>query len=218
MKSRIANVVAGIGGILWLPLTVFGFGEISGFSSMINEPSTKIVDYFVSANVTRVYLGEYLKILGFVLLVVFATRLWAILRSHDGGSGWLSTLALGGVLLFVVLSLAGIAPLLAGTYRAAHNGMDTALYVALMDVRNVPTFMGFFVGALFLIPTGIVMVWTRAFPRWLGWIGIILGLLVMVGAVVPEEEIAFQASVLMGVWVLILGVILIAKAGAYSEP
>ncbi len=216
MSANASDRLAGISGILWIILVLVGFGAIAGFSPSITDSKADVVEYFALANATRVYIGEYLEILAFLLFAVFAARLLSILREAEGGTAWLSRLALGGAVLFIAFSLAGVAPLIAGTYRAEHGGLGEDSLVALNDLRVALYWMSLLVAPLFLLPVGLLIARTGVFPHWLGWGAITLGAVLLLGLIAPTSGIGDIASMLMGLWVLVVGVLLVVRSGRYA--
>ena len=216
MSDSMGNRIAGIGGILWIVLVLVGFGAIVGFSPLITDSKAEVADYFAGANWRRVYLGEYLEVLGFLLFVIFVARLRAILRAAEGSSDWLATLAFGGALVHVALSLAGIAPLIALSYRADHGSLGEDLYVALNDTRVALYWMSLLVAPVFLLPLGLLIARTDVFPRWLGWLAIGLGVALLIGLLLPTSGIPDVASMLMLLWALVVGVLLVVRADRYA--
>lgn len=216
MSTRLANRIAGISGMLWIVLILVGFGAIAGFGSpMITAPKADVGAYFVRSDPARVYVGEYIEILGFLLLAVFAARLWALLSAAEGAL-WLSTLAFGGALLHIALSIAGIAPLIAATYRAAHGGLDEDAFVALNDLRVALYWMSLLVAPLFLVPAGLLIARISVFPRWLGWAAIVIGAALLLGLIAPTSGVGDVASLLMALWAFVVGIFLVVRANHYG--
>ena len=77
--------------------------------------------------------------------------------------------------------------------------------------------MSLLVAPLFLVPAGIVLARTAVFPRWLGWLAIVIGVVLFAGMFVPTSGIGDIASMLMGLWVMIVGFIMVVRADRYQK-
>jgi hypothetical protein len=147
-------------------------------------------------------------------LVFFVSTLFRALRAAGGG-GRLAAAAFGGGILLAagiaVGSTIQIAAAEAGK-KAATLGVTQTLHV-LNDNSYIPIGAG--MGVL-VLASGLAAVRYGALPRWLGWAGIVLGVL----SFTPVGFFAFLASAL---WLVVTAVILYlqgapASAGpAYSS-
>jgi hypothetical protein len=85
---------------------------------------------------TRLYAGGFVELVALALLIVFAGRLWAILRNAEGGSGWLSAPALAGVVTSTAVALGGAMAAEATAFYAGQHGLDANTAGALLDLSG----------------------------------------------------------------------------------
>ncbi|WP_219415837.1 hypothetical protein [Pseudonocardia nigra] len=74
---------------------------------------------------------------------------------------------------------------------------------------------------LMLLAAGLVVVTTRALPRWLGWLGIVLGALTVLDAAVPFGPTVVLTGwtfFLDPLWVLLTGVALLRRPVPDGRP
>jgi hypothetical protein len=163
--------------------------------------------------------------LAFTVFLFFLGSLWATLRRAEGGSGWLSTTALGGGLVAIAVKLVGDAPLLAARYRAG-EGLDPQLARALQDMYDASFGLHFFPLAVLLAASAIVAIRSGGLPRWLGWAAAVISVALIAGAAVGsadfQSEWAGLPFLLFMLWVIAASVVLIRRAGepwpAETEP
>jgi hypothetical protein len=111
---------------------------------------------------------------GFFLILIFATRLWAGLRSATGGPDWLATAGLAGVVFYLSADVTRFMFSYARNLAVGHH-LQPAEAVAFFDVSNALTPMAWTGIAMFLIPSSLSAVRSRALPAWLAWIGLVIG-------------------------------------------
>jgi hypothetical protein len=128
-----------------------------------------------------VLVAAYLSAVYAVAFVIYLARLHDLLREVAAqGPRFLHSLVLiGGVLLVALhgVSDIGIYGLLGGklaTYGALHDqGLSYTLYLLTFALDSV----GDVFGSVFLIAAGLLVIQSRALPRWLAWIALVSGTL-----------------------------------------
>lgn len=158
-----------------------------------------------------------MEILAFLFFLFFLGNLWSALHRAEGGNGWLSATAFGAGLMSVTIKVASAAPILAARYRAA-DGLDLQLARTLQDINDASFYLSFFPLAVLLAAFAIVVIWSGALPKWLGWIAAALGLAFIVGGMSGsadlQSEWAGLPMILFTFWVIAVSVVLIRRAGA----
>ena len=176
-----------------------------------------------------IYLGDHIGIAVGALLVVGG--LVAIYRSITAGAGaacarlgFAAALA-SAALITVVIAIDGIAIKAVATAWA--SSQDPALFQAAFVLEQVG--VGLFSMLIFLffgvtfILYGLAVALSDVYPKWLGWAALVLGIVAaLIGLVQayngPSTLLTNQlfpiASVLLTVWVLVMGVLLWRRAGA----
>jgi hypothetical protein len=150
-------------------------------------------------------------------------------RLHAGGS---SMRAIWAVYAFLPLLLV---PGAVGAYFACPSSrgrMTPALVAASLGALamflGLNLYLGNYIGeflgeiclGVFFLLAGLSLIDEERFPKWLGWGGAIFAALFLVGAfrnVLPAvQDIADLNNVLLPLWMVILGVSLVRRAGPWS--
>jgi hypothetical protein len=154
------------------------------------------------------FAGLSLDILGSLAFVVFAGRLWGTLRQAEGAPAWLSTSAFGAALLAVAGSFVD-KTIFAAIFSQAGGGLEpsvaAALYAAVAASFGLfSAFVGLFIGlaAAVVLQTGVL-------PRWLGWVGIVVFALSVVGVAVAD--IGFLAFPLVLLWMIAASLLVLRR-------
>lgn len=186
--------LAGVGAVVLIVAAVLVGGEPPD----TDDSAREIVEFYREEDSSQV-LGAVLLAWGTLLFLVFLSVLWTGLRSARSDRLASTTLSLAGGIIFAVgmAIFAGIGFVVGDTQDDLPPEAIQALHVLNVDFF-FPAALG---GAAFYFGTGAAIVQTGALPKWLGWIGIVLGVL----ALTPAGFVAFLA---LGVWVLLLSVFL----------
>jgi hypothetical protein len=155
------------------------------------------------------------------VLPIFVIGLHKILRPAEGGSGVLCWVGAGGG-----IALAAMLPIVAGIFATAvfrlatdDPGSARALYLTgfvLSNFSGIPT-------CLNAAALSTVMLRTRVFPRWIGWLGLVAALAHIIaagslasdGPVSPVGLVPEIAPVVYIIWILAISV---ALARSASNP
>jgi hypothetical protein len=198
----------------WAPLTGVAFVVLlvisfilSGSTPDPDDPAQKVVSFYNdhdSKEIVSAVIGAY----AMLFFVFFAGVLRATLRRTEPDPATLSTIAFGGGILVAVGGL--IFAALSFTLGDLADKLDPSAMQAL-NALSGDFFFPLAVGtAIFLIASGIATVRGGLLPNWLGWAGIVIGVL----AVTPVGFFAFLASL---VWVLVTAIILATVAEPATE-
>ena len=210
MTEAAANRLAGICAMLFAPLLIIGFGVIVGFSPLIDDPAAEVATYYRELNFGRALFGEWLELLSFIGLLVFAARIAHLVRDSSGA--WLGRLELAAATSVSAIAFVGIAILIAGTHIGSHGDMEPQQYVLLNTIRNSTHWISSMLLGLWMLAMAGVILNTRLFPRWLGWASVGIGIVLLVLPAAPALQGAVDIAQLMFmVWLFIVGAILLAR-------
>jgi hypothetical protein len=156
-------------------------------------------------------LGDYLSTLSLIAFVWFLGSLWSALRRAEGEPAWLSLVALASGLMIVAAASAGSGWPLAVFRR--DQGLDPQIARLLFDQGNFAFANAWTMLASLSLATGIVSIRTQAFPRWLGWAGVLIaGGLLAARAVWASSGLVFVPFGLCYLWLIAISIVLIRRA------
>jgi hypothetical protein len=203
MQQSTWERLAPLTGLVFVAIVVAVFA--TGGSTPSEHDSALKVQAFYGKHHDKHMLLAFILALSIPFLLFFVSSLRYELR-RAGGTGQLANAAFAGG----VLAAAGFG-ILAFVHFALANAADSAKTIGTTQVLNVldnsdfiPVAAG--VGML-VLASGLSAVRHGGVPRWLGWIGVVIGVLTFT----PAGFIAFLAS---GVWIAIASILLtLARQG-----
>jgi hypothetical protein len=155
--------------------------------------------------------GYALVVLSFVAFIVFLAFLHRILREAEGPGGWVATLALGAGLVYAAVRFAAQPPRMVAFYRDDLTPESARTLVDLNDTAFVSS--GLMLG-LFVAAAAWVFLVHRVLTRWIGWVGLVSGVLAVAAGVVGMAYPAgyFPVPFLAGLlWILVVSVLLTVR-------
>jgi hypothetical protein len=166
-----------------------------------------------------VEIGTYLYVLQLPFLLLFLGGLFGVLRRAEGGIGALSVSTIGaGVAMVVIASMGALISALTPTI--GQLGGDAATVKAIDAMTPLALALSAFPRAVLLGATSVVLLESRIAPRWIGWTGLVLGLisLVSTGTLVAPALFPFLAigTLLFVVWVAALTIALLRSTRTES--
>jgi hypothetical protein len=214
--AGIPGALLGMAGNLAHPTTPAASQDAEGLARTIADSGGWVPDHLV------ILLGLILMLAGLV----------AIARSIRGGlPGALAQLgsitAVGGATVgLLLLSIDGVAAKhLAQAWTTAPSGEQAAALHALLAEEAINFALGtlfyiLFAGVTFVL-LGLAVAWSRAYPRWLGWMAVVAGAGSLVvglvqghvgetNAVTTIPSIVFPTAITL--WLAWMGVLLLRKA------
>lgn len=199
--------------LLHVVLLVAGFSQEK--SPVLTDGADVVQRTFVEADLARVLAGGYLESLAFVLLLpvlVFIAR--AIGRTEAGR--WAAQTALVAGVCYVAVTLAsGMAAGAAALYGAQHGVVDGATLALVTNVRNFAFYLSILVLGAHALGTGIAALIDGTMRRWVGWGGVVVGFLLLVGVALQGlVDGADYATLLWLVWWVGLALCLIRRGSA----
>jgi hypothetical protein len=192
-----------------------GLIQVGGAEPPFTAPAAEIVTFFQNRNAALFAAGGYVHILSLVAFLWFLGALWDELRKAEGGSGWLSVIAVGsGLVAASVLNASGGWPL--AMFRL-DEGLDPQLVQLLFDEGNL-SFANIWVslGSL-VLAVGLIASQSHRFSGWMSWASILLAIGLFLARAVWTSPIAFAPYVLFWVWMISLGVILLRRTSASAR-
>lgn len=188
-------------GVLGVVLWVVGFLILSPGSIAQDATPEQVLAHY-QTNGGPSIAGSFIFMLGTLAFVWFLGSLVSSLRSAEGAAGRVASIAFGGGLAMAVCALllpsGGVyVALAAGTMSAA--SADALRHLPGVFYIGVELFAAVLVGA-----TGLVALRTAVLPRWLAWVSLLLGLVLLI----PPMG---WVGVLLGVplWTLTVSLLLI---------
>ncbi len=194
--------LAPLTGLVFIVLIIVGF-IVQGEPPEASDDLQDIVDFYKDDK-DSIEAGVFILALGTVFFVFFANYLRTVFRESS-----LSATILVGAAIFAVAG--GIdGTILIATAEAADDIEPASVQTlqALWDNDFVPFAIGI---TVFLVSVGLSILRTAVFPKWLGWVVLVLALV----SVTPVGFIAFPGS---GLLVLVLSIWLTLRARRAAAP
>jgi hypothetical protein len=190
-------------------IIVVAVTAVAGRTPDPDAKTDEVMTYYQS-HLSSNRIAALLVAIGGALLVLFALRLRELLTTGEPRTAVFATGALAGAIL-------GAAGLLSAAVvhftlvDVADNGLTSAAEAlnALDGDTLIAAVMG--LGVMFLA-AGIAILLGRALPRWLGWAGVVIGVVAFAG------PIGFFAALLGLVWLVITGVTMFRRADDVAVP
>jgi hypothetical protein len=179
------------------------------------EDSARAVARFMADKRSQILVYVALFGVAYILLMTFAAGLRQKLR-RAGDRSDLPSLAFGAAVWINAVGLMGVAVLGAAAFRAP--ALDATTSQALGDIGNVAFAL---IGAPFAVlfaAASISAMGTRAFPRWVNWVGILaavvnvaklLTLFQRTGGLAPNGSLSILFVIPIWVWSVAVGVLMI---------
>ncbi len=201
--------LAPLTGLAFVVIVVVAFVAVGGNTPGIHDPAQKVQSFYADHHSKEMNAG-FLVAIGAGFLVFFASTLRNALRAA-GGTGRLANAAFGGGLIAAGgLFLAATVHVALADAGANSNTLATAQTLNVLDNDSfIPMVMGL---AVLMLAGGWSAIRYGGVPKWLGWIGVILG----IAAFTPAGFIAFLGA---GLWVAATSIALSLAAGTPArEP
>ena len=147
----------------------------------------------------------------------FVGALHLKLRSAGNGENLpsIAVLLFGGVAAALLLVAIGAGA--AAVLRVGH-GLDDSGASTLSGLANEFFVMSWFALGGLVLAAGLGTIASRALPIWLGWSGIVIGLLLVIAPAVQLTALGLIPFFLYYLWVVIVGVVLIRDTRSRPTP
>lgn len=213
-----------LGGVLGIGFIVVfliaGFG-IQGESPTYDDPIAEIREYWEDDGNTYL-VGDYLLGLAtMVLLLPFLVCLGTMLRRAEGEPAIWSRVGFYGGLLLIVIAAMSAASWTALAFAADNLSDDALITLMYLDVGSWNAFP--YAIGVWVTASSLVMATTNVLWRWLGWLGLIIGIAAFItplGILDDDPEdifdtIGFIPFIGLAIWVVATGVGMFMKT---EEP
>lgn len=190
-RWRVASGWAGIGFVVMGLLATFAYPQ----PPRIDSSPTRILAW-AHAHRTGIYVGMLMGILGSLLFVWFAAGLRRRLDARE--ADYLGSVVYGSGIAYAVFVALGSLPaatlvFMDGQPGGISDGSVVRLLLDLYQVLYAPA-TGL-IGVLF-VAVGLAAIGTAAFPHWVGWLAMVMGIL----CVIETVPILINSSYHPGGW------------------
>lgn len=189
-------------GVAHVVLVFAGSAVVAGSSGAgrhsLDADAAEIADYVAGADATRVWIGEWIAVLGYLAFPVFAA---AVARTLTGATRSAAGFATG----YVTLALAGtacLAPVL--------NRNDAAVAAGFLDLRTTLFMLAFLAYGAWSLQTGLQALRSGGLPRWLAWTALVIGALHVTLAPLATVDVGFTGIPTFAgfLWIAVTSVVL----------
>jgi len=209
-----------LGGILFVVLVAIS-AILPGNPPMTSDSAKKISDFLVDNDDTVRWAG-YIGLVAVIPFFWWLGSVWRLMRRGEGGSPRLAVMAVLGGAFGTAMATVGAVILSAIPLVGARTlGLVTTrtLYVVATNL-GVATLAGI---AAFLLAFSVVIIRTEVLPRIMGWLGVLVGIICIVGgATVATDrdavfDVAFVGFITALLWVLVVSIIMLTRSGDSIE-
>jgi hypothetical protein len=196
--------LAPLSGIVFVICTVLGFIVISGSTPGLDDSTQSINSYWMD-NHGKEMAAALVVFLGTLFLAIFVASLYTKLRDADSGSLWPMLALIGGGVavagfLFAVTTHVALAD-------AGDKHIDPSALVALNALDNDNFFTFAPPLGIMMLGAGAATLKAGALPKWLGWTGLLLG-------IISFTPVGFAAFALAGLWIIAVSIVMSRSAAA----
>jgi hypothetical protein len=209
-----------LGGILFVVLVAIT-AILPGYPPKTGDSARKIAE-FIGDNGNKIRWAAFFGGLADIALFWWLGSVWRLMRRAEGGSPRLTVTAFAGAVFAAVMATIGAVMLavipVIGTHTFAHTQIRY-FYILSTNVATATMFgAAIFVGAFSLL-----IIRRRMLPAIMGWLGLIVAVLGIVGGpVVSSTRDAFFYVALVGfiaflAWVVIVSILMFVQGGEETE-
>jgi hypothetical protein len=199
--------LAPLTGVLFAVLVVAAVFSNSSETPQATAGVGKVVAYY-GTHRSEVETSNILFALAFLVLVLFAGALRSYLRRTPATEGLGALVLAGGILM------SGAAIMGTGLeYGLAHNLHHLSPQEAhTLNFLSQELFLPILAGAFVLaVCSGLAILRGAALPKWLGWVAIVLGIVVLV------PPASFPALLGFVIWSIVVSILMYRRTGAPAD-
>jgi hypothetical protein len=223
MPQRATALAAAAGAVLFVVLFVVGFAIQPTGAPNSGSSALKILSY-VGEHRGRILVGDFVIACATLPFVLLVGALHRLMRRAEGPDGWLSTAMVVGGAIGTGTFLAALGFLTTLAYRPVTSpGVARMLLDASFVTLNLS---GIAIGAWVAAVSAAALL-HRVVPGWVGWIGIPVAALQVVGGGAlargdgvfsPQGEIPLGAAIAVAAWALLLALGLVMATRRRAAP
>ena len=196
MPDQRPNALPMLAGVVFAVLAIAAF-LVGGETPSMDDSAEKVIDFYKD-NKTREYIAAFLLIYSVPFGAIFVAHLHTLLRWSSPRRAFTTMAAIGGGAL--AAGFLGAAAIHLAVTEAVDNdfGPESVRALSALDIDSWPLLAGpMFV---LLIGAGAALLASTAMPRWLGWTGLVIGIL----GFTPAGFFMFVAS---GLWIIAASIV-----------
>ena len=180
-------------------LIFVGFGIHGSFKAQ--EAKAEVAQYYAShADSARVWTGNYVEFLGYLMFAIFVAWLWSIMRNEDHEDAWARAAVLVGGTIYLALAATSFAAFDAALRRGGEIGPDAA--AALSELGLFTYYLSWPAAAVAMMGAAVGVGRSRILPRWLAWAAAAVAVILVAAA--PLRLVAIDS--LLQLWGIAAGV------------
>jgi hypothetical protein len=191
----------GVGGLLFVILVVVSGAVVGPMPPNSHASAAKIVAFY-SKHRSGVKAEAYLLELAVFVGLFFFWYLRDLVAAVEANRR-LAAIGFAGVVIFAVSGALAASSYWALADAVNHVAPTTMQTLGVLQ-NDGSTFVTGAGQAVFLVATGIALIRTGVLARWLGWVGVVLGIVAL--------AIPFVGPLPAGVWVLIASIVILVSA------
>jgi hypothetical protein len=196
-------------GAVFVVLLIIGFIPLGGNTPDTDASASKIISFY-NDHQTKEIVAIIVVALAALFLALFAVAIRDYLRDTGGGDFWPTLALVGGAIGVAGLFVAGGMhfALIDGANLSHNRTLSPDAMVALNALDN-DNFVAFSVplGILMFGAAGSVLKGGAALPKWLAWVGLVLGICFF-------TPVGFVAFGLTGIWIIVASILMYQRSAA----
>ena len=162
------------GGLALAHVALFAVGIIIRGAPTIQPGQEGIEHSWSNAPLERILTGMWVDLMAFVVLIPVFVFLASAFGKTEAGAWASRTAAAAGMAYVVTVAFVGFAAGAAAAWGASH-GLDPDTALAVNNIRNFAYFTGATLLGIQALGTGIAAIMDRVMVRWVGWVGVLVG-------------------------------------------
>jgi hypothetical protein len=210
-----------LGGILFVVLVALS-AILSGKPPRTSDSPAKIAK-FITDNEDAIRWVAYVGGLAVIALFWWLGSVWRVMRRGEGGSPLLTVTALSGGVFAATMATIGAITLAVIPVIGTHTFAPPQIrfFYILSTNLAIATMFG---AVAFVVAFSLLMIRRHVLPPILGWLGLIVALLGIVGGPVVASTrdaffyVAFTGFVAFMVWVVIVSITMFVSIGREVSP
>lgn len=177
----------------------------------VGDKPSKVASGLVTSSMAKNFVGGYIELLATLIFLVTALLFARLLRGEGEVGGWLSSCMSGAAVVVVAVTIAtGFAAGAAALYDG-HHGASLATVTTVNDIRGFGFALSGAAAGVFVLAASAASQRSRLLPRWFVYAGYVVGVVCI--AAVPVVRGGAVQLMLWYVWLVVLGVIALRRAG-----